>query len=358
MIKKGDVGFIKIGIKENSSSEIIFDHIEVINNETTAKIAYLRLKKGYKEIYDCYDGQDCQLKDIFICQKCHDVFKLSGGNAARHALQHNRKNQVEKETLFRRKIRLFIYKTAQPFSIVEDESFRDLFAMNLCSVESFQKSMEIDYLYFMEEIKTQLHKANSICLIMDEWSYQKNSYIGITAFLTGKVFCDSIVLALSIPGNYDRTALTISQELSQKISLFDIKHLITGAIIDCAAVMKKAINIFDIPWAPCLAHIIHNSIRKMLDGCVEFDIPMKHANVIADDFRFKQYLGAHSKIKKNVQTFSDSRWLTRAKTCKDIVKLFPMMKHHQTDMNNIISARNSEKSQKINNYSCPITKKI
>ena len=160
---------------------------------------------------------------------------------------------------------------------------------------------------------------------------------------------------MSIPDNYDRTAATISQELSNKVSFFNIKDSITGAITDCAAVMKNAITIFDIPWAPCLAHIIHNSIKKMLDDCEQFNVAMKHANIIADDFRFKQYLGAHSKHKKNVQTFNDIRWLTRAKTCKDIVEFYSRMKHFETEINKIISDKNLVNSQKINDYVCPIT---
>ena len=351
LLNKGNTEFIEIKVKDTND---IMEFIEIIENDVSSKIAYLQLKKGYNELYDCFDESNTQMRDIFACKICHDIIKMSGGNAARHALQHTKQNHDEKKGLYQ-KIRLFIYKTAQPFPIIEEESFRDLFAYKLRSIELLQKNMKSDYIRLVKEIQKQIQKSTSVCLILDEWSHFNNSYLGITAFLTGNMEYDSIVLALSVPDEYDRTVSTISHELSNQINNYLLDDKIVGATTDCAVVMKKSINILKIPWSPCVAHIIHNAIKKMLDKCDQFNIAMSHANELANDFRFKQYIGSHMKMKKNMQTFNDTRWLSRANTCKDIVDLYEIMKEFETSINLLINVRNEETQQKVNKYICPIT---
>ena len=93
----------------------------------------------------------------------------------------------------------------------------------------------------------------------------------------------------------------------------------------------------------------------MLDSCKQFEFAMKHANELSNDFRFKQYIGSHSKYKKNIREYNDTRWLSRANTCKDIVDFYATMKHFETTINKLIGIRNTNNSQKIQEYVIPIT---
>ena len=355
LIKDGNAKFIDIEVKKNLFEKSSNQSIQVISNDTSKKVAFLVPKKGYEFLYNCFDFSNSPLKNVFVCDICHDTFKNSGGNAARHALQHSKTINLEIQVLLKR-IRLFMYKTAQPFSLIEDETFRNLFNVNLPSLKKFHKHMNEDFELLIKEIQLNIDKSCQICLTLDEWSYFNNSFLGITAFLSGKdVVYDSIVLALSIPNEYDRTANTISQELTDQISKFKIKEKLIGAITDCASVMKKSINLMGMTWLPCLSHIIHNTVKKMLDDCPEFSTAMAHANELSNDYRFRQYLSSHLKRKRNIQSFNDTRWLTRSKTCNDIVNLFTIMKQFETTMNKLIKIRNEENSQKIGDYICPIT---
>ena len=57
----------------------------------------------------------------------------------------------------------------------------------------------------------------------------------------------------------------------------------------------------------------------------------------------------YSSEKKNLNRYNDTRWLSRAKACDDIVKLFNLMKHFESTMNNLKNIRNEENTIKFLN---------
>ena len=112
-------------------------------------------------------------------------------------------------------------------------------------------------------IQNEISNAYKVALILDEWTTNNISFIGISAFLTGdNIKNDSITLALSVPDNLERTANTISRELSSQMLHSYLKDKIIGTVTDCAAVMKKSMDIINLEWSPCLSHILHNGIKK------------------------------------------------------------------------------------------------
>ena len=163
---------------------------------------------------------------------------------------HSKANNIDIEGLYMR-IRLFMYKTAQPFSLIEDETFRNLFDTKLFSQEKLRAYMENDFANLTNEIQLNIDKASTAILVLDEWTHFNNSFLGITAYFTGKdVKYDSIVLALSVPSAFDRTSNTIAQELTNQLANYNIMSKVKGAITDCASVMRKTFNILNITWAP------------------------------------------------------------------------------------------------------------
>ena len=142
MIRNKNTNFIDLQVKESIDDDQIKDYIRVVFNDKTKQICYLVQKKNYTQIFDCFDAQKQLIRDFFICKICHDVFSNSGGNASRHALQHLSKEQNERDE-FNKNIRLFMYETAQPFTILEKQSFQNLFKFKLPSVESFHNSMAL-----------------------------------------------------------------------------------------------------------------------------------------------------------------------------------------------------------------------
>ena len=82
-------------------------------------------------------------------------------------------------------MRLFIYNTAQLFSILENDSFRSLFNTNLISVNYFHNLLNEDYKCLLKGIQDEINKLTYAALILDEWSAKNTSFIGITTFLTG-----------------------------------------------------------------------------------------------------------------------------------------------------------------------------
>ena len=76
-----------------------------------------------------------------------------------------------------KRIRLFIYENALPFSIVENNSFRNLFSCKLMSVESFHKHMKEDFQILLNEIQHEINRAHKIAIVLDEWSSFNNSFL-------------------------------------------------------------------------------------------------------------------------------------------------------------------------------------
>ena len=356
-IKNGKAQFVDIEVRTKTGNQLNNEFIQVIANNRSKSISFVIKKKHHNDLYDRYDSDSQIIKNIFICGKCHDIFSGTGGNVARHIHQHSNQMMTQKEELIR-KIRLFIYQTAQPFSIVENETFRDLYNIKLISVDYLNKLMKQDFQNLLKGIQIEIDKSFYVSLILDEWSSNNNSYLGIAIFLTGsQIENDSIILALSIPNEYDRTAATISKELSTQISNYNFGDKIIGSVTDCAAVMKKAMEITNIKWSPCLCHILHNAIKRMLNEITDFNTAILHGNDIAKDYRFKQYLSIYYKKKQNVQSFNDTRWLSRSKTCHDIVELYSTMRHFEVTINKLISVKNEEYLPKTEKYICPVTEK-
>ena len=263
-LKEGKIKFIDIEIKGSVDDERTNQSFKVVLTEKSKRISFLVPKKNYPDLYDCYNVQKQLIKEFFVCKICHDTFSNSGGNASRHSMQHCNQILNHREEILKR-IRLFIYDTAQPFSIVENESFRNLFDFKLLSVETFHNYMKLDYQNLIRCIQEEIDRANLVAIILDEWSSSKDSFIGLTAYLTGeKVQNDSIVLALSVPNEFDRTSKTVSKELSAKLSYYNFNNKIIASVTDCASVMKKTMEIMHIDWSPCLSHNVHNAIKKCL----------------------------------------------------------------------------------------------
>ena len=355
ILKKGEAKFIDIDVRISPQITLRNETIQVISSNKIKNVAFVVQKKNYDGFFDCFDNNNNCIKDIFICKICHDSFSSAGGNVARHATQHIDNVRQQREQLLR-DIRIFIYQTAQPFSIIENETFRNLFTFKLISVDYLLKLMKEDFNKLLKGIQIEIDKASYAALVLDEWSSNNNSFIGVTTYLSGsEVQFDSIVLALSIPNEFDRTASTISKELLNQLGKFNFRNKIIGSVTDCAAVMKKAIENSNIKWSPCLSHIVHNAVKRMLNSISDFGIAMHHANELALDYRFKQYLSVHLKKKQNIQTFNDTRWLSRFKTCNDIVELYSTMKHYEATLNKLIKIKNEDNKIITENYVCPIT---
>ena len=354
-IKKGYAKFVDIEIRKKADNIQSQDSLKVINTDKLRTVSFVIKKKLYDDFYDCYDVNNKIINKIFICKLCHDCFSAEGGNVARHFTQHARQNQNQHNQILK-KIRLFIYRTAQPFSIIEDETFRDLFDVNLCSVDKLENLMKLDFAKLLTGIQNEIDSAQYVSLVLDEWSSNNSSFIGLTAYLTGiNVKHDSIVLALTIPSELDRTASTLSNELLAQFNKYNFGNKIIGSVTDCAAVMKKTMQISKVFWSPCLSHIIHNAVKNMLKGNQDFSKAMLHANDLSSDHRFKQYLSICLQRKKNIRTFNDTRWLSRFKTCHDIVEFCATMKHFETAINKLIKTKNNENSINTAKYVCPIT---
>ncbi|OHS97179.1 hypothetical protein TRFO_36674 [Tritrichomonas foetus] len=155
--------------------------------------------------------------------------------------------------------------------------------------------------------------------------------------------------------DFDRTTTTIGDELKAQLSHFDFEDKLESAVTDCASVMIKTINNLNFQLSPCLAHIVHSAIKKFLMQIPALELAMKNANILHNDYRFKQYLLTANYRKSNVQTYVDTRWLSRANTCTDIVNYYKVVKQYETLMNRLVQLRFDTDNVKIDPYVLPIT---
>ncbi|OHT15070.1 hypothetical protein TRFO_14409 [Tritrichomonas foetus] len=166
LTKKGQITIVEFAV-ENSPIK----NVKVRKTEKTYEILYLKETKNHEHIYDCFDDKEHKMPDVFKCEICNDIFSKTGGNKNRHILHHLKLETTAPLSQMAAKIRFFMYKNALPFSLIEDDNFRNLFTMKLPCVETFLKHMINDYEILLKEFQKHLNVTEHISITLGEWTF-------------------------------------------------------------------------------------------------------------------------------------------------------------------------------------------
>lgn len=169
-----------------------------------------------------------------------------------------------------------VVKDMQPFSIVEDEGFRDYSKIlnpryALPSRRTLTRSM-IPELYRVEcaRLSLQLEKAHSVAITTDSWTSRNNqSYLGVTAhFIDVDWKLHSAVLETAhMPTSH--TSANLAAELKRIFQKWNIHLKIERIVTDNAANIVKAVRDLEYPHLPCFAHTINLVVQDALKSTVD-----------------------------------------------------------------------------------------
>ncbi|XP_072400709.1 zinc finger BED domain-containing protein 4-like [Diabrotica undecimpunctata] len=193
-------------------------------------------------------------------------------------LQVSKKVNLTQKKIIDAKLLNLIVKDIQPFSIVEDEGFRefcDAVGYTLPSRKTLTKTLlPAKYLETLNKTREIMATAESVTITTDMWSSRNSdSFIGVTAhFINDKFELESILLEVCLfEGSH--TSVNLANELRRVITEWDLHNKIFIVITDNAANVKKAIlEELQLKHLGCLAHTINLIAQdglKVIESLIE-----------------------------------------------------------------------------------------
>lgn len=142
-----------------------------------------------------------------------------------------------------------IIKDYQPFSIVEDEGFKEFVKGILPNYQMPSRKylsnnlINLKYEKCHAAVLSKLFSIKSICITTDHWTSLKNeSYIGVTGHYIDDNFkmCHVLLECIKFCGQH--TASAIASELSRILTAWDINNKVLIIVTDNAANITKAVK--------------------------------------------------------------------------------------------------------------------
>lgn len=167
-----------------------------------------------------------------------------------------------------------IVKDLQPFSIINDEGFRELMkelapGYTIPSRPTFTYSfLTQKYNETVEKLQKMLNNAQFVALTADGWkSVANESYIGITAhFITDDWKLYSCLLEC-FPLEETHTSKNLSSEFRRVVEKWNLVNKCYSVTTDNAANMVAAVKLCGWIHVPCFAHtlnlIIQNNLKEI-----------------------------------------------------------------------------------------------
>lgn len=211
----------------------------------------------------------------------------------------------------------------QPFSIVEDDGFKEFTsALNPSYQLPDRKTISNVMLPMIYEDRLQYFKkyikdnAVSVCLTADTWSSKAlDHYMAVTAhFLTDGMEYKSILLSCAcVEGSH--TGNHIRKEINDIIMEWELTNKINYLVTDNAANMIVASNLLEIPHFGCFAHklnlIVQDSVTHIKDTIDKVSKTVAHfkRSLIAKERLLKyQSLQQNIAIPKTLIRSIPTRW--------------------------------------------------
>lgn len=197
-----------------------------------------------------------------------------------HSIKHNKKpRRKENENIDQEKIDrallLCIILSFLPFSIVENESFKD-FVSSLNSKYEIPSRKKLGKLLddFHHERKRAVHNnlssANFVSLTTDSWtSCQNYNYMSLTCHYLDNFKLKSI--ALGFKNVISHTADSIKNAILEILDNFDLKDKVFSIATDNAANVRRAALNLNFQQEPirCMGHVLQLIVKKFIEKCEE-----------------------------------------------------------------------------------------
>ncbi|XP_070072653.1 zinc finger BED domain-containing protein 4-like [Drosophila takahashii] len=170
-------------------------------------------------------------------------------------------------------VMLMIARDVQPFSMVDDDGFRDLI-QNMdpkyrMPSRTYFRDIMLPKLYneLRKDLECELEGVPYVAITTDGWTSRANeAYITVTCHFVNKKF-ELVSAALSTanlvtPTNH--SAVNIADTLRQILNEWDLLHKVVTIVTDNDVTMKKACQHLEITHFPCFAHTINLLVQEIL----------------------------------------------------------------------------------------------
>ena len=222
----------------------------------------------------------------------------------------------------------------QPFSLVEDEGFREFVAAldpsyTLPSRWVLTKDLlAIAYSKAVDEVKRVLTTAEALSLTTDSWtSISTENYIAVTAhYVTTDFEMDSCLLEIVKYGER-HTIENLSGELHRVVTSWDIADKVVAIVTDNAANITGAVKQAGFTHLPCFAHTLNLVVQQGVRSIEPLKVKVKEiveyfrrSTVAAEKLRFYQSQLLPNveplKLKNDVATRWNSTYMMCSRLCE------------------------------------------
>lgn len=213
-----------------------------------------------------------------------------------------------------------IARDFQPFSIVEDQGFRDYTkALDPTYILPSRKTISRTVLPRMykklkEELKTKVGSASAVCLTTDCWtSITTESYMAVTCHFIGNDYTLSTALLDCFSFSERHTVDNLAEQLKKISEDWSISEKVVACVSDNASNIKAAIKNVGWKHLPCFAHTLNLVVKEGLKAIqpvvdkVKHTVEYFHRSTVANEKlkATQQQMGlAELRLKQDVVT----RW--------------------------------------------------
>lgn len=187
------------------------------------------------------------------------------GSFLRRPIGPVRQNEVDEQ------LAKMIARDFQPFSIVEDQGFRDYTKVLdptyiLPSRKTIARTvLPRMYKKLKEELKTKVGSASAVCLTTDCWtSITTESYMAVTCHFIGNDYTLSTALLDCFSFSERHTADNLAEQLKKISEDWSISEKVVACVSDNASNIKAAIQNVGWKHLPCFAHTLNLVVKEGL----------------------------------------------------------------------------------------------
>ncbi|XP_075151908.1 E3 SUMO-protein ligase ZBED1-like isoform X2 [Haematobia irritans] len=292
------------------------------------RVVKRRSRKGTSEVWEYFEKM--RDKKHAKCRSCGKVYKTSGNTS--NLFDHLKRSHPTYRTMPKQLTRIdtFFKKSGtydsnserknaldnalmtmiaidmQPFSIVEDQGFRELIKCldprySLPSRTTLQKVMMVDkYNNIKTSLQQILNDVEQCAITMDCWTSRANEgYLTVTCHFTSKNFdLRTAVLStkkLLVATNH--TAENISNSLSAVLQEWKLMDKVVSIVTDNDSSMIKACELLQKRNLPCFAHTVNlvvqdclsqDYIKPILAKCKKIVTYFKSSTISYEKFKADQ----------------------------------------------------------------------
>ena len=296
------------------------------NRRIVSWLQFIEYPFAFIPIIEINGEQEPNYNTLF-CSYCSKWISFAGtiANFRNHCQNCQKKSKKNSnENLFKK----FFFYNALPFVLIEDCDLRKIFPELPCRQTLTSNLFDL-YGLVENEILNSIETYPMASISYDEWcDYCGRRYMGFTIFLINGVNFQRIYLPLVKIACIRCGANEMFNIFNMVIEKYKLKNKLICASSDtCNAMAKLADmirNSYDIPWMPCICHILDLLIEafmknseEILDDVFEFHRSWVHSTQLTT------YLEECNAPLKRIPKDCSTRWTSYSRIVNALLTLMP-----------------------------------